>query len=101
MANSGYQFIKAAEAAGYSFQVAGLEGWEEGVTDYKGESAAKAWEASKLEGAANVWIQKEGSAREWALIIHVNDPEESLADFSCDGFIESWSDSTDHGQRAA
>jgi len=104
MANSGLQMLKAAAASGYSFQVAGLEGWNEypGEYDYQGDSVDKAWAASKLEGCgANIWIQKEGAKSEWAMFIHVNDPEETLADFSCDGFIEAWSESTEHGQRAA
>ena len=98
MRNTANQLLKAAEAAGYSFKVMGFEGYEEGIIDYQGTSAAKAFEATKLEGAANVWLSKEGSKTEWASIIHFNDPDESLSDCTAEGWINDWAERTNFGQ---
>ena len=96
--NTAFHLLREAANAGYSFTVAGLEGWQEGVIDYEGDDYQKAFEATKYEGAANVWIKKDDQ-EEWAMIIHFNDPDESLSDCTAGGWIDRWCDVTDFGQK--
>ena len=97
--NTVFHLLREAANNGYTFTVAGLEGDMEGVIDYKGSDWQKAFEVSKWEGAAHIWIDKEGAPMEWLMAIHVNDPDESLSDCTAGGWIEKWCDTTDFGQK--
>ena len=97
--NTVYHLLREAANYGYTFKVAGLEGYEEGVIDYVGDDWQQAFEASKLEGAANIWISKEGAKTEWLMAIYFNDPDESLSDCTAEGWIDNWCTATDFGQK--
>lgn len=87
--NTAFQMLKAAAEAGYSFVVYYDDPND---PDYQGDSHAKAWEACKdCVDPMNVSLRKAGARSEWALIIaHDVDDDETLADFSTNGWIDGW-----------
>lgn len=81
------KMIEDAIAAGYSVAVG-----SDGETDYKGTSAALAWKACTDLDEAGVVISKHGAKSEVALVIPGLAPDETLADFTADGWISAWFD---------
>lgn len=80
--------LKAAVKAGYGI-----------IVDFGGEytrtsSALMAWNMVKEVEEANVWIVKNGAKREWAYLMAPGPmscaPDETVVNYSCDGFIDAW-----------
>lgn len=78
--NTGHELLKRAAAAGLTIKVED----EPRTTSY-----VKAWrDVREYVGMADVYFFRDGERVDWAQIVHVNDPEETLSDYSLGGPIE-------------
>ncbi len=105
MRNSGYQLIK--HAINHMGFVVSVQDPETTEVFYRGRNVAKAWdEAQCMDWIGLEFIHVDPKTAEetyagWASLIHGNDPEETVSDYSASDYahwIEDWARATDYGQ---